>query len=55
MLINNVVHYISHGQEPRIYVPQALRTAYLELHHDHHVSGHLGFHKVLHKLRTQYY
>ena len=55
MLINNVVHYLSRGQEPRIYVPQALQTAYLELHHDHPMAGHLGFHKVLHKLRTQYY
>ena len=43
------------GQELCIYVHQALWTAYLQLHHDHPMSGHLDFHKVLHKLRVEYY
>ncbi len=55
MIIDNVIHYISQHSESRIYVPTQLRHAYLEFYHNHPFSGHLGFHKVLEKIRLHYY
>ena len=55
MLIDHVLHYISKQGKPRIYVPTQLRQTYLEFYHDYPLSGHLGFHKVLEKIRLHYY
>ncbi len=55
MLIDHVLHYISKQGKPRIYVPTQLRQTYLEFYHNHPLSGHLGFHKVLEKIRLHYY
>ena len=55
MVINNVLHYVTNSHQPRIYVPKALQQLYLDFYHNHPLSGHLGFHKVLQKLRLHYY
>ena len=55
ILINDVLHRVSADQDPRIYLPKSLQTDYLSFYHDHPLCGHLGFHKVLNKLRTHYY
>ena len=54
-LQNNVLYFIQTGKEPRIYIPQSLRNLYMQFFHDHPMSGHLGFHKVLDKIRLRYY
>ena len=55
ILINNILHQLSTDHQPRIYVPRSLQHNFLSFYHDHPLSGHLGFHKVLLKLRTHYY
>ena len=55
MLINNLLYHISTSSSPRLCIPQALRSTYMSFYHAHPLSGHLGFHKVLTKLRSHYY
>ena len=55
MLRDNLVFFIQAHHEPRLYIPHALQQTYLQFYHDHPLSGHLGFHKVLEKLRLKYY
>ena len=46
---------MQHGEDPPVYVPYSLRQSYMDFYHNHPLSGHLGFHKVLEKLRIKYY
>ena len=55
MLHDNLVFFIQAHHEPLIYIPHALQQTYLQFYYDHPLSGHLGFHKFLEKVRLQYY
>ena len=55
VIINNVLHFVSQGQPPRVYIPEALRSSYLEFYHGSQLAGHFGFHKLLHRMRSLYY
>ena len=55
MIQDNVLLFCQVGKEPRVYVPEQLRLSYLRFFHDHPLSGHLGFHKVLDKIRCKFY
>ena len=55
VLIDNILHFISQGLPPRLYLPEALRATYLEFYHNHRLTGHFGFHKLLHRIRSMYY
>ena len=46
---------MSQGESPRAYVPRDLRQTYLNFYHDHALSGHLGFHWVLHKIHMHFF
>ena len=52
VLIDNILHFISQGLPPRLYLPEALRATYLEFYHNHRLTGHFGFHKLLHRIRS---
>ena len=39
----------------QVFVPQTLRNELVVLHHDHPLSGHLGSHRTLMRLRQNYY
>ena len=55
MIRDNVHFSCQVGKEPRVYVPKQLRLSYLRFFHDHPLSGHLGFHKVLDKIHCKFY
>ena len=55
IMIDNILYYVSQGCPPRLYVPEALRPTYLDFYHSHQLSGHFGFHKLLHRIRSMYY
>ena len=55
IIINNILHFVSQGQPPRLYVPEALRSTYLEFYHSNQLTGHFGFHKLLHRIRSLFY
>ena len=55
IIINNILHFVSQGQPPRLYVPEALRSTYLEFYHNNQLAGHFGFHKLLHRIRSLFY
>ena len=55
IIINNILHFVSQGQPPRVYIREALRSNYLEFYHSSQLIGHFGFHKLLHRIRSLYY
>ena len=55
IIINNILHFVSQGQPPRVYIPEVLRSSYLEFYHSSQLAGHFGFHKLLHRIRSLYY
>ncbi len=55
IIINHVLHRLSREHPPRVCIPKALQGSYLQFYHGHPLSGHLGFHKVLLKLRSTCY
>jgi hypothetical protein len=46
-LINHVLHQLSLEHPPRPFIPGRLTHKFLSFYHDHPLSGHMGFHKVL--------
>ena len=55
IIINNILHFVSQVQPPRLYVPEELRSTYLEFYHSNQLTGHFGFHKLLHRIRSLFY
>ena len=55
VMIDNVLYYVSQACPPRLYVLEALRATYLDFYHNHQLSGHFGFHKLLHRICSMYY
>ena len=55
MLDYNLLFFIHAHHEPSLYIPCPLQQKYLQFYHEHRLLGHLGFHKVLKKLRLGYY
>lgn len=47
--------YFSEGDNLRLVIPSIFIPVYLRAFHDDPVAGHLGFHKVLDKLRARFY
>ena len=46
--------HIKQGK-PSIYIATQLHDSYLEFYHNNPLSGHLGFYKLLDKIREGYY
>ena len=55
IIINNILHFVSQVQTPRVYVPEALHPSYLEFYHNSQLTGRIGFYKLLHRIRSLYY
>ena len=55
VLIDNILHFINQGLPPRFYLPEALQATYLKFYHNHWLTCHFGFHKLLHCIRSMYY
>ena len=54
-MISNVLHQLFLEHRPRPVIPESLKNHFLSFYHDHPLSGHMGFHKVLHKVRSHCY
>ncbi|KAI5055206.1 hypothetical protein GOP47_0030351 [Adiantum capillus-veneris] len=55
LIQNNTLYYINTSHQPRLYVPKALQHNLITYFHAHPLFGHLGFHRVLHNLRTHFF
>ena len=52
---DNVLLFCQDGKEPRVYVREQVCLSYLHFFHEHPLSGHLAFHKVLDKIHCRVY